>query len=585
MKEEDDPDLLGYNGLFDESEHGICSFYEFIYSCRDSENKPFPDIRSEASIKALNLMKKIKNEISSDDLFKSDFNYSFDLFFKNNLIFIKFWTIPYPIYDLIPYKASLLPGIKEGISGSSISGYNIGIDANLSKERLDASIEAFKYLTSKEMQKKFLNITNQITGITSIYDDEELCKNMYNCEIYKNIQPIRRFTSNIYSNSEFNNKVNHYFHKFLYGNQTASETLEQIDDITRIHFISIEIKDSKIYGIFLIILVIVFSIIMLLSLLFLRMRKYKVYFYYMNDDFWIISIFGLIMILSSCLTTLGPATTFKCQFRISLILVGYTLNLIPILYKFIINFPEKNKISEWIIFHKISYLLIFIMIDFILIILYSLNVYQVKDIIINEGKNYQVCRMNGIYGFIVLTFTFILFITFIVIMLLFCYIEWNYKEIIYDVRNILYVIYSHIFSVLFLYFSKYIPFNNYIFSFVATNTFIFMTVISSYIFIYIYRISIHFKKDKKEEVTLYINTIFNLGKRNNEEIYSSNIYTETNNDIKSSSNNEKSISNNNSSTNSNIFSKLINYHNNPVISKTNIVDSYYKNSNEKSNDT
>ncbi|KAL6635675.1 hypothetical protein U3516DRAFT_529780, partial [Neocallimastix sp. 'constans'] len=58
-------DLIAYNGLFNDDEEGICSLYEFIYSCRESVNSPFPDLRSETAIKSLELIKYIKNEIAS----------------------------------------------------------------------------------------------------------------------------------------------------------------------------------------------------------------------------------------------------------------------------------------------------------------------------------------------------------------------------------------------------------------------------------------------------------------------------------------------------------------------------------------
>eukprot|EP00833_Pecoramyces_ruminatium_P008346 jgi/Orpsp1_1/1182378/evm.model.c7180000081039.1 len=64
-KELNNTELIGYNGLFFDSEQGICSIYEFIYSCRESYESPFPDLRSQTTIEALKLLKKIKEEISS----------------------------------------------------------------------------------------------------------------------------------------------------------------------------------------------------------------------------------------------------------------------------------------------------------------------------------------------------------------------------------------------------------------------------------------------------------------------------------------------------------------------------------------
>jgi len=422
LEKENDPDLVGYNGVFDESENSICSLYEFIYSCRDSKDSPFPNIRSETTVNALNLLKKIKEEISSDDIFSSDINYSLSLLYSGKGLFIKFWIMPYTFIANIPYKLTVLPGIKEGISGSCLAGYNLGIDKYIPEEKLDASIVAFKYLTSKEIQKKYSLASNIISGITSLYDDKEICENI-NCETFKSIQPISRPSTKKYNNSDYNKKIMHYFNQFLYKNQTVYKVLEQIDDLTKIYNVSLNNDDTKLLTMILIILVIFSSSIMILSLLFLYNKKLKIYFQYMSNDLWIISIIGLILILNSSLTTLGPLTNFKCELYIILIAVGYTLNLAPILYKYIINFPEKNKISSWFMHHKYSFLAIFIVNDVMLSLLFSFKIYIVKEISIHEGKSYRICSLNGTYGLVVITLVFMLFFIFILIMFFFGYID------------------------------------------------------------------------------------------------------------------------------------------------------------------
>ncbi|ORX85071.1 hypothetical protein BCR32DRAFT_242069 [Anaeromyces robustus] len=63
--------LIGYNGFFPVyiySEGGTCSIYELIYSFRDSINLPFPGITSQKAIDALEKIKEIKNEISTDNI-------------------------------------------------------------------------------------------------------------------------------------------------------------------------------------------------------------------------------------------------------------------------------------------------------------------------------------------------------------------------------------------------------------------------------------------------------------------------------------------------------------------------------------
>ncbi|ORX84147.1 hypothetical protein BCR32DRAFT_242849 [Anaeromyces robustus] len=64
-EEKEKPELIGYNGLFDKSDNGLYSLYEFIYSCRESVDSPFPSFIDSTAENSLNLLKRIKNEISS----------------------------------------------------------------------------------------------------------------------------------------------------------------------------------------------------------------------------------------------------------------------------------------------------------------------------------------------------------------------------------------------------------------------------------------------------------------------------------------------------------------------------------------
>eukprot|EP00833_Pecoramyces_ruminatium_P006934 jgi/Orpsp1_1/1180966/evm.model.c7180000075273.1 len=181
--------LVGYNGLFSNPEQTIGSAYEFIHSCRESYESSFPEIKSQTTVEAIKLLKRIKEEISSDEIFRSDPQYSEQLIFSGNIIFAKFFVFDSAFQnENFPYKISKLPGIKEGISSSIIGGYNIGIDGNINKNKEESAIEVLKFITSKEFQKKLALKKVISSGILSLYDDEELCSSTKNCEYYKNLQ-------------------------------------------------------------------------------------------------------------------------------------------------------------------------------------------------------------------------------------------------------------------------------------------------------------------------------------------------------------------------------------------------------------
>eukprot|EP00833_Pecoramyces_ruminatium_P010810 jgi/Orpsp1_1/1184842/evm.model.c7180000091215.1 len=220
-------DIIGYNGLFSEPEEGICSIYEFIYSCRESYESPFPEIRSQTTIEAMKLIKKIKEEISSDEIFLLGTEYTEEMLHNGNALFLKFYVFVSEFKnDNFPYVISNLPGIKEGISSSIIAGYNIGIDSSIDKSKEESAIEVVKFMTSKEFQKSLALKKIIISGILSFYNDEEFCSKIKNCEYYRNLQVIARPVNKTKDFYDYTEKFTNYFYKFLYGNETAKNAIK-----------------------------------------------------------------------------------------------------------------------------------------------------------------------------------------------------------------------------------------------------------------------------------------------------------------------------------------------------------------------
>ncbi|ORX84844.1 hypothetical protein BCR32DRAFT_111768 [Anaeromyces robustus] len=122
------------------ADNGLCSIYEFIYSCRESYDAPFPELTSETTVNALKLLKKVKTEVSSDEIFRSDSFMDINLFTGRG-IFIRYWFI-YRLLNIenFPYVISSLPGIKEGISSAAFTGYNIGIVKNIDEKKKEAAL-------------------------------------------------------------------------------------------------------------------------------------------------------------------------------------------------------------------------------------------------------------------------------------------------------------------------------------------------------------------------------------------------------------------------------------------------------------
>eukprot|EP00833_Pecoramyces_ruminatium_P014675 jgi/Orpsp1_1/1188707/evm.model.d7180000066608.1 len=237
-------DILIYNGSFAYDEIGTSSLYEYIYSFRDNIDDPFPDFRSSNSLKALKMLKKIKKEISSDKYFQ-DLLGTYQRLINGNGLFIKENHINIPLNE--SYKATVLPGHKEGLSGSFIGGDNISINKYINEEKIEAAIKALIYMTSKEVQKQMMIKYNIFSGIHSLYEDNELCSKGDLCDIYKNIQPVVKPMHKTNNYLEYSQKIRKYIYNYLYGGDDVDpeEMLINIDDITRIYYISLNSKYSN----------------------------------------------------------------------------------------------------------------------------------------------------------------------------------------------------------------------------------------------------------------------------------------------------------------------------------------------------
>lgn len=51
--------------IYLDSDQGLNSLYEFIYSCRDSYNSTYPDPQDQSFVDSLKMLKKIKEEVAS----------------------------------------------------------------------------------------------------------------------------------------------------------------------------------------------------------------------------------------------------------------------------------------------------------------------------------------------------------------------------------------------------------------------------------------------------------------------------------------------------------------------------------------
>jgi len=477
-----------------------------------------------------------------DDIFHSNIDFSTKCYYDGSALFLKYWSSTHTELDTLSYIAAPLPGLMEGVSGSSISGYNIVINKFVNEDKLEAAIMALKFFTSKEIQKKYFISGLMIPAIPSIYEDDEVCA-VENCDLFPRMQFISGPVIKNENFIEYYLQYIGYMNNYFYGNEDVKDVLEKIDNIRKIHYISMmsDVNYSLI-GLFFFIIDICLLFFLMLSLLLLFIKKFKEAFKFLPNDSWIISIFGLIILLGICFARYGPVTQFKCNCIFISLLFGYTLNMVPILHKLIVIFPEENKYSLWIKDHKYIFLLFFILSDSLLSILqFIFGKNNVKRVKIKDGENFDKCVMDHSFGLFFSVMLSINFIMIIISLLLFIFIEWNQRNYIKDLRLIVSTLYIDFLLILLQISVNVKIINSYKSHFLINETIVTIMVITHFILIYGLRIIL---KDKKRSYEESMNSCIKGALKMNE-------------DYQSSLKNKKSL---HKKKRNSLFSKILKYH-------------------------
>ncbi|ORX81116.1 periplasmic binding protein-like II [Anaeromyces robustus] len=541
-------DLVPFNGLICDDEYGTISILEYIYSYRDSVDAPFPEYQSKAAINAANMLKKIKTELKLDETFYATELFTMTKLFDENAIFIKYWDLAMSNV----YHKSIVPGSKEGISSSIIGGYNVGINKYSNENNIQAAVEVIKYISSKEMQKKL--VINNITysGITDLYDEEEICS-VVDCKYFKSIQLIGRPIHLVNDYNSYSYNIRNTFFKFLYGDEKAETVLKKIDDITRIY----NIPYNSTFGLICIILYGVIGCLFLLSLIFLFFSKFNFYFEFLPISSWIIFILGLIIIIITGFVEIGDKMIIKCHMKVFLISIGFTLNVIPILQQLIFNFPDESEIINWLKKHQFLLLFIFLSKDIILNLLLYIFPYDIELRMVKDGENYKKCKINNsiISKFLIL-FIVAIPIFVILIILFLCFIEWNVIKIKYDIRFLTYTIYIDTVLLVFLIIIRF-NLNNHRLIFMTSCLIYFSITLTNYFFLYGIRIILALLRNENSVLKF-------ITKINNDFINNEDLTTRTHKSCTSKSTDGSEFTNlditKKDVSSSSVLKKILNYH-------------------------
>jgi len=127
------------------------------------------------------------------------------------------------------YNYSVLPGLKEGISGSMVKGINISIAKDVLKEKKKNVIDVFKYVISKEFQKIMFMDQMDVPGISELLNDESICEEYY-CNVIKDTQAIGvpKFIKE--GSEEIKINYKNIIYQFIYKNETIEETVKKLSE-------------------------------------------------------------------------------------------------------------------------------------------------------------------------------------------------------------------------------------------------------------------------------------------------------------------------------------------------------------------
>eukprot|EP00833_Pecoramyces_ruminatium_P008916 jgi/Orpsp1_1/1182948/evm.model.c7180000083248.1 len=325
---------------------------------------------------------------------------------NGNGLFVKFWDSGVQLQYLENnFYLTPMPGKKKGINAAITGGMNIGINKYISNEKINATKTVLEYLTSEKVQKDIVIKKYRLyTGITKLYDDEEVCS-ILSCSFIKKAQSIGRKFENVIDYDLYTNKIVKLFNQFMYSNRTAEEVLTEIEDITAIHYITVK------SNLMIFIIIIGLDCLLVNAFIILSLNKLSKIFSFFTTDLRFIYFLGYIVVISSEFLQFGELSDMKCQIRLSMMLTGSYMVYITIAYKLLVCFPETNKYSNYLHRNKYLFLAICIGIEILINLLFLFSPYS-KEIKMFENtalyKNFSKCTMKNNFGNYILLIDMIL---------------------------------------------------------------------------------------------------------------------------------------------------------------------------------
>jgi len=429
-------------------------------------------------------------------LFKSEDKFTTMAMYEENILFAKYWDFG----NVSGYKVSPMPGSHEGVNGSCLGAFNIGINNYVSGHQKKAAAEVLKYITSMDVQKNIIVKKYDLySGISSIYDDNDVCLKV-DCTTAKEIQGISKPISSVNDYETYAKAMVNYFNEFLYGKRSAEDTLTDINDISKVYYFS---KSNTVGLVFFISLLVMFYLIFLSPLL-LFIPRFENNFKFMSVDSWILYTMGSLLIVGSEFTKFEKLNETKCYLNHIFMTMGYTLIFIPVLYQLIINYPRSNNFSEWIRNHKSAFLIFMILLEAGFNALMLITPFESKDILVEDNKNYTMCKFtNTLHGYLLSLPQILTMLAFYVCNCLLISVEWKVEETKDDIKSLCGVMCVDGVLIFLLNLVDFININNYVVYYSIHAALILLFSLSNQIYLFILRLilgSIDFSRPKEDSM-------------------------------------------------------------------------------------
>ncbi|ORX87824.1 hypothetical protein BCR32DRAFT_239934 [Anaeromyces robustus] len=314
----------------------------------------------------------------------------------------------------------------------------------------------------------------------------------------------------------YSRKFRKIFFNFIYGNETSENTLQKLENITKINYIEL----NSVFGLTVILISTIGIASTVVSTLLVGDERYKQHFNLLESYQWFFYSLGIIILFSYGYTEIGKVTDFKCHLQEFITQTGYTFCMIPIFLKLIIIIPKRNNFSQFVKKNFTTLVFLFFVVDGIFFGFQFISSYTPVTVYVENGLNFQVCKINMNIGKIILWIIAANKFIVLVIILILLFIEWNVKYRYIHIKELANLIYTDLIGFIMIIIVHFLNVNN-----IHTQLLLklfpiyFFTIVNLFLTFIIKILSVIFKED--DYITKYQNNNNNSNNSSNKSSISS----------------------------------------------------------------